>query len=822
MKNIYIIITLVLSLSSWSQIVNIPDVNFKAKLLEADISNEIAKDANDNKIRIDVNNNGEIEVNEALLVSKLFYIPNTDGPPPFRLQNSVQSLPFTDLTGIAAFSNLTYLKVVNHQLTTLDMSNNLLLERLLCDGNQLTSLNVSGLANLIVLWTANNDLTSLDISDLVELVNFDCRGNAITTLDFLQSTQLRYLECSGNQLSSLDLTNSTQLRRLMCYTNQITALNLNAQTTLEYLYCFNNQITSAIDLNNYTALMFFMCYNNQISSLSFGNNPFLQQVWCGQNTFSVLDLSGTAVNRLSCGDNPNLTFLNVKNGIVTPDLYVSQFPEPPYTEDSFKLLNTPSLNYICHDEGEFGPTLVMNEGLENVSRGTYCSFTPGGNYNTISGTITFDCGGTSTIVANHSVNVTGGSQSGVTFTNNSGLYQFYSGATTVSVTPQITNPNYFTISPANYSFNFSNFGNMETADFCISANGVHPDLAVSILPIAPARPGFDATYKIVFTNNGNQIQSGSVTFSFDDTVLDLISAIPNVSSQMVNSLSWDFTNLYPLESREIQLTLNVNSPVESPAVNIGDILSYSAMVSSAQTDETPQDNQIAYNQTVIGAFDPNDKEVIEGLEISIARIGDYLHYIIRFQNTGTASAENVVIRDVLSDNLDWSSLHILSSSHPYRSTLTAGNKLEVFYENINLPAVSVDEPGSHGYVAFKIKPKSTLVVNDEIENQAGIYFDYNFPVLTNTVSTAIAPLLGIPANDIRLFKVYPNPTSGIVNIAMANNQPIAKVSITNLLGQSIMVFENTSTLNISSLSKGTYFITVETNSGSETQKIIKF
>lgn len=45
-----------------AQIVNIPDTNFKAKLLAANTTNSIAADSFNNNIKIDINNNGEIEV----------------------------------------------------------------------------------------------------------------------------------------------------------------------------------------------------------------------------------------------------------------------------------------------------------------------------------------------------------------------------------------------------------------------------------------------------------------------------------------------------------------------------------------------------------------------------------------------------------------------------------------------------------------------------------------------------------------------------------------------------------------------------------------
>jgi hypothetical protein len=76
----------------------------------------------------------------------------------------------------------------------------------------------------------------------------------------------------------------------------------------------------------------------------------------------------------------------------------------------------------------------------------------------------------------------------------------------------------------------------------------------------------------------------------------------------------------------------------------------------------------------------------------------------------------------------------------------------------------------------------------------------------------------LPENPILL---YPNPTSGIINITVPNNQPILKTTINNALGQTIMTFENTLSVDISLLTSGTYFVTVETDTGKATQKVIK-
>ena len=860
MKKSYLFLLLiVLSFTAQSQIVTIPDVNFKAKLLSATTTNEIAKDSNGNSIVIDVNNNGEIEVAEALAVYRLFDI--TVSAPPFKNAVTAMNLPaFTDLTGIAAFTNLTYLNVGGNALTTLDLSNNVALVYLNCYANNLTAINLSGLIhletlnighnsfttfstdglpalqslncsnNLLTSLTVNNStqlnsldysfnsLTALNVSNLVNLKYYSCIANGITSLTISNLVNLKQLICSNNNLTALDITPFSQITKLICDHNQIGALDLSNAPLLESLACSYNALTS-LDFTTNPNLKGIGCAYNQISTLTMGTNPLLTEFYGASNLFTQLDFSATGIQKLSCSDNPNLIFINIKNGYVSPDAI--QEPMLPFLSYYFSLQNLPALQYICHDEGEIGSVEVAHDGLQNVSHGTYCSFAPGGSYNTITGAVSFDCAGTNAAFYNQKLSITNGAQTGYTYSGANGHYTFFTGTGSVTVAPQLENTAYFSVAPTNYTTTFSTLGNTETANFCLAPNGIHPDLEITVLPITTARPGFDAKYSIVYKNKGNQIQSGSVSLAFNDAVLDYVSANPSYSSTSSNLLTWDFIGLAPFESRTIQLTLHLNSPTDSPAVTIGDILSYTVALNTTAADDTPADNTMNYNQTVVGSFDPNDKTVVEGNIIGIDKVGEYLHYIVRFQNTGTAAAENVVIKDMLDANLDWSTLEMIASSHPYRSTLTSGNKLEVFYEGINLPASASDEEGSHGYIAFKIKPKSTIAISDVMANTAQIYFDFNFPITTNTVTTTVSAL-GTPVfNQGRLFTVYPNPTDSVLTITVTNEAPVRSITIYNLLGQKVLVAENAATINVSALSPGTYFVTVATDTASDSLRFIK-
>ncbi|MBL4625947.1 MAG: ASPIC/UnbV domain-containing protein, partial [Flavobacteriales bacterium] len=138
--------------------------------------------------------------------------------------------------------------------------------------------------------------------------------------------------------------------------------------------------------------------------------------------------------------------------------------------------------------------------------------------------------------------------------------------------------------------------------------------------------------------------------------------------------------------------------------------------------------------------DPNDKLVspVGCGPFGNIEPGEALTYRVRFQNIGGTPATDVIIRDVLDNDLDITSLQILASSHTVTHVeIIPGNALIISFEGINLPDSASDPLGSNGYVTFSIQPKENLPDGAEITNQAGIYFDFNDVVLTNTTLNTI-------------------------------------------------------------------------------------
>jgi len=167
----------------------------------------------------------------------------------------------------------------------------------------------------------------------------------------------------------------------------------------------------------------------------------------------------------------------------------------------------------------------------------------------------------------------------------------------------------------------------------------------------------------------------------------------------------------------------------------------------------------------VGAFDPNDKQGFPRgvFEEHFIPKGTEIEYMIRFQNTGTDTAFTVRILDTLPQYLDLATLRPGGSSHPYDFKMLGSGVAQFLFANIMLPDSNVNEPASNGYVKFSIKPKADLPNNTAIENQAGIYFDFNEPVITNrTLHTIGEKFLNVSTVVFRPgmeLEVYPNPAA---------------------------------------------------------------
>jgi uncharacterized repeat protein (TIGR01451 family) len=173
--------------------------------------------------------------------------------------------------------------------------------------------------------------------------------------------------------------------------------------------------------------------------------------------------------------------------------------------------------------------------------------------------------------------------------------------------------------------------------------------------------------------------------------------------------------------------------VEGCGQNLGGLFSLGFVTQFGEDDGNPFFSRNC--EEIVGSYDPNDKSA-QPKGVADAHFilpNTPIEYQIRFQNTGTDTAFTVIIRDTLSDWMERTSFEPGPSSHPYQVAMQGHGILKFTFDNIRLPDSLVNEATSHGFVRYRITPKNETPLGSVVENRAGIYFDFNAPVMTNTV-----------------------------------------------------------------------------------------
>jgi uncharacterized repeat protein (TIGR01451 family) len=385
------------------------------------------------------------------------------------------------------------------------------------------------------------------------------------------------------------------------------------------------------------------------------------------------------------------------------------------------------------------------------------------------------------------------------------------------ITSPVVGLNYYTAFPVTHTSQFNTYQKTDTVNFAMVPVGNINDLRITMVPVSAARPGFKALYQVKYENAGTiAIPNGTVKLVKDNRST-FSSATINPAGVVADTIIWSFTNLKPMQTGEIGIEFQLAPP---PALNNSDTLKHYIIISPITGDSTPVNNRADIKQPVTGSYDPNDKTESHGngFEEQMLLNGEYLNYVIRFQNTGNDTAFRVLVRDTLSSRMDWNSFEMISASHPYTLSITDQNKLEWKFDPIILPDSTNNNAASNGYVAFRIKPTSTLVMGDTIANRAGIYFDFNLPVITNKQETIIAPatlskptINGLVAEYCRKSQIV---TGNITNPQPSNTGVTTTVKLDNTA--ITVVADGSFSFDLAALTAGNHTVSVRFTLGSTT------
>ena len=755
--------------------------------------------------------------------------------------NQLTSLPSLPplLDEVACYDNLlTTLPALPNSITELVCSENALtglpplplsLQRLLCQNNPSLGTMPALPAGLTELSCSNNGLSTLpalpatltilvcNANGLVALptlpaglVMLHCDSNDLTALPALPVT-LRSLYCSLNQLTALPMLPAS-LRNLVCYSNALTGLPglPNALDRLEcennpigvlptlpdsltFLYAANNGLTSLPALPDTLGTLF--CFNNQLTSLPTPGSRLLL-LNCAQNSIAALPELPNALAYLLCHTNPIdcLPVLpNSVSSIVCHTTNISCLPNVPAAYDA-----------VSSDLGF--PLTVCNVLSPCPFGGEAIT---GSVFNDTNGDGVKDLG--EAAFTNAVIEAQPGSY--LTAPDAAGNYVLPIDTGTFVMDGQDVLYHLRTTAPANITLTALQIDSLNDIGYQ-AIPGIY-DL-VAHLTTMPARPGFDNNVYITVENIGTESTVAALDFTFDLAQTWVGSGIAP-DTQVGNNATWSPT-IAAGNAWGIAVTLHTDA-----AVVIGTPLAHTFIATPSVADSTQADNTITWNGFVVGAIDPNDKQVApEVMTPTQVQAGEALEYTIRFQNTGTASAQRVIITDTLSTDLLWNTMDLVSSSHTTEWYIHQG-VLHFVMDPINLPDSTSDEPNSHGYVKFRMTPVSTLLNGAQIENVANITFDFNEPVITAPAMFTVDQSTGVAVNAEKGFRIHPNPADEQLTVQV--DAPGALLEIRSSDGRLMKAQRVTGAqvvLRIDDLDGGLYMISIEEASGRKrAQRFVK-
>lgn len=746
-------------------------------------------------------------------------------------------------------------------LETLECNSNLLttlpalpssLKTLVCSNNYISNLPTLPLS-LEWLNCDQNVLTNLPALPN-NLKKLECRSNQIVTLPILP-TNLEWIDCSGNQLQNLPSL-SQALVHLQCSDNMLMSMPI-LPSGLTYLNSRDNPgVTSLPTLNN--LLETLECANNGLTTLP-SLPSTLVVLDCSENQIPQLPVLPTGLKSLSCGANPinslpinlpQLELLGVGGTLITSlpnlpnslkELYISSslIQGTINVPDSMKTIfmeNSPGIS--CMPDFSFVETLrFQNTSIQCVPfYNNYidsdpplgslpicdplnlnnCSFR-----NNIFGTTFHDINANGIKDVNENV-IEGvkinlmqvGILNQQTYTVTDGKYNFETPYGTYEYFPDTLNQPISLTSPL-AGYHISTISAADSVDYGM-------DFGIK------CKQGFDVGVLTVDLEQGQLFPADSALFSVQagdiSQSLDLNCA-QGVSGQITIQLSGpgSFGNILPgsVQPQVFQDSIVYNIPdfgtfnfyqsisfyvVTDTMAQIGDSICFTFNVTPVTGDNNISNNYLTHCFPVSNSYDPNDKSVFPSSAISNAS-PEWLTYTIRFQNTGNAPAQNIIVTDTLDALTDWTSFEILNSSH-YHILQMEENRIKFIFPNISLPDSLSDEPNSHGMIKYKIRTIPNLNPGDSIKNVAYIFFDFNPAVITNTTINYVPVPSSINSIYQNEFQIFPTISEDIIYITQSNHGPFS-VEVFNMLGlkvKSSTFYSSKNEINISELSSGSYIL----------------
>jgi len=296
----------------------------------------------------------------------------------------------------------------------------------------------------------------------------------------------------------------------------------------------------------------------------------------------------------------------------------------------------------------------------------------------------------------------------------------------------------------------------------------------------------------------------SVDLMYDD-LLTLITASGSPIATLPGEVHWTIPSLQPFGVA----TYNVYLQVPPDPLLLGVVVSATATVGQAM-DSDPGNDSSGITRIIVNASDPNEKHSVtsSGAEdVYFIDVDSHVDRTIHFQNVGNAEALNIYILDTISERYDMTSFQLLGASHAMQPSLLEDHTLRFDLPNINLPDSGANEPASHGFVSYRLKPVNGLQPGEALLNAADIFFDFNPTVRTNTAELIAEFSVGINGSDLMPIGLAPNPATTSLRVTIPGEGAI--ISVLSMDGRVVLQRRSAGTildLDVAFLAPGPYIV----------------
>ena len=630
------------------------------------------------------------------------------------------------------FSGYFSLIINNNHIDTLNIDNTFFgLETLDANNNGMHSFTVS----------SNNALSSLRYLDL--------SYNNLTSFPYLptQSGYFANVNVRHNQLTTLPQGN---MGTLNCGANQISTFQLGADVYIDALMIDSNLLTTMdlAGLATYWGTLFTLdCSHNQLTSLTNLQVPTVFTFLCNDNNLTGIPKLPTMLQQLDCHNNPLLQCIPSLPNVQTFTINFSNTSVQclPRLYPTCTYISTPAVTSVptCDTSGNtYGCPQYANQAgiVYNNDTSLHLNCTPGGNERLLQNIPVQFLNSSGTLLQGTGTDYQG-HYSFDEITHGSYIIQI--DTTYLPVAPHCPDTAYYTttVDSQELYLNGFNFGMDCRHGFDLGFGGAawggfYPNTISNVnIPAGDMSQlwGYHCANGV-----SGQVQ---ITFNGPITFAGMGSGGLTPTSVNGNVITWNIADFGAI-NLNMSSTFSMNFHTNSTA-QIGDNVCFSANVTPVVGDIVPSNNTFSICDQVHTSYDPN--ELLVTLAGKIDTFQNWLVYTIHFQNTGNAPATNILITDTLSPYLDLKTFQLLTYSANVIPTLNSARIINFNFNNINLADSATTDTGSRGYVQFKIALAHGLTPGTVISNSASIYFDYNAPVVTNTVNDTIidAPVCAV-------------------------------------------------------------------------------